>query len=695
MVVDWLRECYSSRWRLFKDSDAYTSGYYYFSPPNTPHYPGWHNLGARVWLNNNNGLVQSLGEDLTFPHRHRTGVYAGEIPAPRFVGSKSCIADGEPIAEAAAEESLFHGYPLECFVPLAPTQPPPPPRPRDWERLSTWDRCTVARFWIKILDWSYANAGDQITKTIEDFCEGPVTVTFIPPAGLFVGITVARGPNWTAVCLDGTRDFQQLAMQGLRAKNGPTDFGIFSTNPLWYQCATYVHVQLFQLGITTLDPIFFTGHSYGAAVALICAARYRFGNLAREIRYLTFGCPKIGDRRLAIYVNLCAGASLRNHNDVVTAIPPDLETLLPVAQVFPLSLDWLYENWERPPTAITQNEDGAITPGGDFELGFKIAVQMIARVIDNQPFSRVAGHGVEEYLRRILLRCDDVQWPIDEQVNEDLETDVGMGVFGLNGGGLTVETHFTPGTFTWTAPIGVTRLIAFMWAAGGTGGGGAPADDSGGGGGGGGAFLAVTLPVTPGETYVGRVGDGAGAEGIARNSKMAGDDGSFGIAEGGDDGQIGNALAGGAGGAGGGTSTAGDAVIWSAHDGGNGGAGSLGTSILIPGCGGGGGASGGFLIDGFDGLNAAGGAGGLGGDNGGDGGNGGQGANTPNDPDPGFLPGGGGGGWEPTVGPFPNGADGQVYLAWIGPPAPLPGGDLLLEDGTGLLLEDGTSILLE
>lgn len=713
MVVDWLRECYTSRWFLFKDSDAYTSGYYYFSPPGTPHYPGWHNLGSRVWLNNNNGLVQSLGEDLTFPHRHRTGVYAGEIPAPRFVGSKSCIADGEPIAEAADDETLFHGYPLECFVPLTPAQPPPPPQPRDWERISTWDRCTVARFWLKILEFSYVNASAQITTTIEDFCEGPVTVTFIPPAGLHVAITVARGPNWTAVCLDGTRDFQQLAMQGLRARNGPTDFGIFATNPLWYECATYVHVQLFQLGITTLDPIFFTGHSYGAAVALICAARYRFGDLRREIRYLVFGCPKIGDRRLSMYVQLCAGISLRNHNDIVTAIPPDLETLFPVANVIPISLTFLYENWERPPLSLTQNEDGTLQPGGNFEIGFVPMLDMVRRVLLDQPFSRVAGHGVEEYLRRVLLRCDDVEWPIDEQVNIDLETEVGFGLVGLgaldhaanshvgvvenlpdNGfigldadTGLSIEFFETAGGFTWEAPTGVTAVLIFAHGAGGKGGLGNDPGNGGSGGGGGGGMRRGIVAVTPGDTYNGQVGDSVFSPDADRNSWFEGDAGARVTAEGGGNGE--STIDGMAGGAGGGGFSSGTVRGFGGFDGGSGGDGDF------PGGGGGGGGASSWFADGQDGEDAPGSGGGFGGSGDPGGGDGGEGGNTAgNDGGPGGYPGAGGGGDpDDDVVDVPGG-DGRVILAWFGPPTPAPS-HLLLEDGSDLLLEDGSLILME
>ncbi|MDE2099073.1 MAG: hypothetical protein KGL39_17600 [Patescibacteria group bacterium] len=80
------------------------------------------------------------------------------------------------------------------------------------------------------------------------------------------------------------------------------------------------------------------------------------------------------------------------------------------------------------------------------------------------------------------------------------------------------QTWSTPGTYTFTVPSGVTRILALLWGAGG---GGAGAGTTGGGGaGGGGAFGGWFLDVTPGESVsitVGQGGSGgaSGANGAA------------------------------------------------------------------------------------------------------------------------------------------------------------------------------------
>ena len=45
-----VRSCFSSSWRLFRDSDQETPGRYVFAPEGTPCYPGAHNLWSRDWV---------------------------------------------------------------------------------------------------------------------------------------------------------------------------------------------------------------------------------------------------------------------------------------------------------------------------------------------------------------------------------------------------------------------------------------------------------------------------------------------------------------------------------------------------------------------------------------------------------------------------------------------------------------------
>jgi autotransporter-associated beta strand protein len=78
----------------------------------------------------------------------------------------------------------------------------------------------------------------------------------------------------------------------------------------------------------------------------------------------------------------------------------------------------------------------------------------------------------------------------------------------------TTWTQTTPGTYNWTAPCGVSEVTIELWGGGGAGG-AATANPSGGGGGAGGGYVKrVNYPVSPGTSYVVRVGAG----GTASNS---------------------------------------------------------------------------------------------------------------------------------------------------------------------------------
>jgi len=86
----------------------------------------------------------------------------------------------------------------------------------------------------------------------------------------------------------------------------------------------------------------------------------------------------------------------------------------------------------------------------------------------------------------------------------------------------------TPGTYTWTAPAGVTSVTYLVVAGGGGGGGGYPTITTGGGGGAGG-MLTGTLSVTPLSSYTVTVGTGgtAGAGGASGSNGGAGGNSVF------------------------------------------------------------------------------------------------------------------------------------------------------------------------
>ncbi|MFN8384345.1 MAG: sortase [Anaerolineales bacterium] len=220
------------------------------------------------------------------------------------------------------------------------------------------------------------------------------------------------------------------------------------------------------------------------------------------------------------------------------------------------------------------------------------------------------------------------------------------------------DTYSTPGTFTWTAPAGVTSVTVQAWGGGGGGGRASGNNGNKGGGGAGGQFSTSVITVVPGNSYTIVVGaGGAGGTNANGNNGLVGGDSTFNtnsvVAKGGAGGTANGA--GGAGSAAGGVGTV--------FRGGNGSAGNGAGSGAAGGAGGGGAGTTG------NGGDAAGNTAGTGTTIGG--GAGGAGRTTGGVGNSGVTYGGGGGGAYRTGGNSQDGgagAGGQVILTYVAPP---------------------------
>ncbi len=118
-AVEWLRSCYRSTWRLFRNNaDQLTEGRYYFAAPDAPHYPGWHNLGSRNWTSDERDPEPQLGETGQTPRPWDRGErHPGLIP-PGLVGSPECVALGDqfPLSPADQTRELVCGIDARCWL---------------------------------------------------------------------------------------------------------------------------------------------------------------------------------------------------------------------------------------------------------------------------------------------------------------------------------------------------------------------------------------------------------------------------------------------------------------------------------------------------------------------------------------------------------------------------------------------------
>lgn len=70
------------------------------------------------------------------------------------------------------------------------------------------------------------------------------------------------------------------------------------------------------------QPLWFCGHSLGAAMATICAGRCFLSHIKSEPSELyTYGSPRVGNKRYVNYVSL-SHYRFVNNNDIVTRVPP-------------------------------------------------------------------------------------------------------------------------------------------------------------------------------------------------------------------------------------------------------------------------------------------------------------------------------------------------------------------------------------
>jgi hypothetical protein len=382
-----------------------TGGRYYFADAGTPHLSARHNYGSRNWHDTNWPIVQTLGENLTCARPWDDGAQPAAIPLAQVVGTLDCITNGESLGGQIDPATLIDGFAPQCFLPK-------PHNVQQWERASAYSSCSIVRFYERIIDWMYADNVGRITAAFLSFLGPSATVNVHTQANLMPSVTTVITPYFSVAVVDGTRDFQQLALQAFQSISRPTNHGAFGTLPLWYEASSWIHSKLTQDGAPGNGPVFLCGHSYGAAAALVLAGRYRNWNSSRTINYLTFGCPKIGDTRLVELVRQCAGTDLANDNDIVTVVPPDYATLLPVMIALGMPNLAVWADWIRPPNQLRQDADGTLVANAFPLLDFTTLLGMTNRVLSGQEINPIVGHPITEYLRRTVLRCPDAEWPL-------------------------------------------------------------------------------------------------------------------------------------------------------------------------------------------------------------------------------------------------------------------------------------------
>ena len=88
--------------------------------------------------------------------------------------------------------------------------------------------------------------------------------------------------------------------------------------------ATDVRGAILSNIVDDINKIRICGHSYGAALSVLCAVDIEYNFPNRDIEVALFGCPRVGNRAFAESYNRRVFKTIRveNGNDMVTKLPP-------------------------------------------------------------------------------------------------------------------------------------------------------------------------------------------------------------------------------------------------------------------------------------------------------------------------------------------------------------------------------------
>jgi Lipase (class 3) len=394
-----VRSCFRSRWRLFRGRSESTAGQYIFADENTPCYPGWHLLWSRDWVTDElEGAT--LGEDPAARRSYALGDPLGPIAAPDVLGDPDCIANGAawPLTVVPV---LRGGFDARCAEEV-----PAPYAVLDVRDPANW--C----FWAQIAQQTYTDglgARARVAGLLGVVDSGYLQsqpVGLVPPWWLLT----SAAPEPAVIVIAGTSTVLQWLTQIFDGARPPQDFAAFSSSLVWYRISSYLLNALLPFAIPSTQDIIIVGHSLGAAVAAVLAARFRLQSPARTIQVMLLGCPRPGDERLRQILTDCEVVTIVNEGDLIPGIPNNLAEIPALLQ--PILAPFYPPGaalWAPPPNPYVVAWDGTITPGAAQPGGAGPVTQILLWALSAAPFPDFSPHLPGEYARRL---CSPVRMPI-------------------------------------------------------------------------------------------------------------------------------------------------------------------------------------------------------------------------------------------------------------------------------------------
>lgn len=385
-----------------RDSDRTRDGFYYFSKPKTPHYPGFHNLGSRDWTSDERDPWPKLGE-WEGEREWVRGTPPARLPLPVLVGSPQCIEFGEnPALPRVPDVSA------QCAKPL-----PEPCYPLDdfVRAVTNVNDCVFAKKSADIINAAYTDLGAAemlaadllgATATIRSFAQPGDAI----PAGV-IGLIGQTAVLW----LTGTTNFNQLALQGFYFGFGPVSQGFYSCSLLYEAAALAVADALTAAGAGDKTRLVLTGHSYGGAVCQVLGAKAKLAKPDREVELLTLGSPKAGDRRLMRLIDPFPQRHYIDINDPIPQLPPVTPAWLAMFSILGTILLAQWNLFGRPREVWILGEAGELQPFQGDSLPDDVYLSLATLISQARQTPRFAAHRTEWYAYYLCLACPCVPRP--------------------------------------------------------------------------------------------------------------------------------------------------------------------------------------------------------------------------------------------------------------------------------------------
>lgn len=398
-AVEWLRSCYDSNWRLFRGQPAVvTPGSYVFAPPGIPHYPGWHNLGSRNWTSDERTPAPELGEVDGGRQVYGLGIAPLPYPPAGLLGDADCITNGERYPLPVITRNFDRGWDSRCFdLP----RPPLPVPARQWDIFDCHDR----RELITQLGQLEALNGAGAVAALNAYMPGWTWVFVNDGPGPIPGSIIGTRGTSTIVMVAGTSNATQWTYQITSGLLGPVDFGWFSTLQFWHDASDAIIDRMNAAGASGAGRLVLVGHSYGAALCCIIAARCRVPNASRPIQLLTCGCPKPGDTRLVELLDTIQQLHYVNSDDPIPYLPPGVQELGYVGVLVPAALRARWSVWRVPGNRVGLTPEGQVYDNPDSAGLVSIIYRTVQRLLLGLEPPAATAHGIVEYTRRLL--CPD------------------------------------------------------------------------------------------------------------------------------------------------------------------------------------------------------------------------------------------------------------------------------------------------